>query len=73
MKPIIGLAGGLIGAIIGAYFLAQAGAVWYTGESEFQSPDEFEETYSLVYFSVIAGAALTGYLIARIAAGKLIR
>ena len=65
MKVLFALLGAFAGAAAGTLFLGQQAAAWYTARSEFQSPDEYDETYSLVYLVAIGVATALGYIIGR--------
>ncbi|MEL6289416.1 MAG: hypothetical protein AAFQ35_11645 [Pseudomonadota bacterium] len=71
MKVIIAVLGAFACAVLSALFLAPMAADWYTARSEFQSPDEFEETYMLIYFVTIGAGLLFGYVVGRIVGGKV--
>lgn len=73
MKVLSAVIGGVIGAVLAILFLANMGAQWYTAQSEFQSPTEFEETYGTIYLAVIVGCTVLGYIIGRVIGSRVER
>lgn len=71
MKVLIAIVGAFVGAVLAVLFFSNFGAVWYTGDAEFQSPDEFEETYSTIYLAVLVASTMVGYLIGRVIGGRI--
>jgi cell division protein FtsX len=73
MKVLIGIVGAFAAAAAAALFYGKWIAAWYTSRSEFQSPDEFEETYGTVYLAVIFISLVVGYIIGRYFGAKIDR
>jgi len=73
MKVLIGIMGAFAAAAAAALFYGKWIASWYTSHSEFQSPDEFEETHGTVYLAVIFTSLIAGYLVGRYFGAKIDR
>ena len=71
MKVLIAIIGAFVGAAAAVLFFANFGATWYTGDAEFQSPDEFEETYSTIYIAVLVASTMFGYIVGRVIGGQI--